>query len=52
MPPFFGVPVHIILHAVSSFVVVLCLTVININYERSPKTEQFINAKISGNALK
>jgi len=24
----------------------------NINYQRSPKTEQFISAKISGNALK
>jgi len=24
----------------------------NINYQRSPKTEQFITAKISGNALK
>jgi len=24
----------------------------NINYQRSPKTEQFMTAKISGNALK
>jgi len=24
----------------------------NINYQRSPETEQFITAKISGNALK
>ena len=29
-----------------------CLTVMNINYQRSPETEQFITAKISGNALK
>jgi len=24
----------------------------NINYQRSPKTEQFMTAKVSGNALK
>ena len=29
-----------------------CVTVININYQRSPNTEQFITAKIAGNALK
>jgi len=29
-----------------------CITVMNIHYQRSPKTEQFITAKISGNALK
>ena len=29
-----------------------CVTVINIYYKRSPKTEQFITAKISDNALK
>jgi len=29
-----------------------CVTVININYQRSLNTEQFITAKISGNALK
>jgi len=28
------------------------VTVANINYQRYPKTEQFITAKISGNALK
>jgi len=29
-----------------------CVTVMNINQQRSPKTEQFTTAKISGNALK
>jgi len=29
-----------------------CVTVMNINYQRSPETEQFITAKISSNALK
>ena len=29
-----------------------CVTVMNISQQRSPKTEQFITAKISGNALK
>jgi len=29
-----------------------CVTVMNINYQRSPETEQFITAKISGNTLK
>jgi len=29
-----------------------CVTVMNINYLRSPKTEQFIPTKISSNALK
>jgi len=29
-----------------------CVTAMNINYQRSPKTEQFITAKISGNVLK
>jgi len=29
-----------------------CVTVMNINYQRSPETEQFMTAKISGNALK
>ena len=52
MPLFFGVPVHIILHALSVLVVALCVTAMNINYQRSPNTEQFITAKISGNALK
>jgi len=48
---FFGVPVHIILHALS-VLVVLCVAAMNINYQRSPKTDQFTTAKISGNALK
>jgi len=49
-----GVPVPIILHALSLLVVVgyKCVTVMNINYQRSPKTEQFTTAKVSGNALK
>jgi len=29
-----------------------CVTAMNINDQRSPKTEQFMTAKISGNALK
>jgi len=29
-----------------------CVTIININYQRSPETEQSITEKISGNALK
>ena len=29
-----------------------CVTAMNINYQRSPKTEQFMTAKIYGNALK
>jgi len=29
-----------------------CATAMNVNYQRSPKTEQFMTAKISGNALK
>jgi len=29
-----------------------CVTVMNINYQRSPKTEQFMTAKVSGNASK
>ena len=29
-----------------------CVTAMNINYQRYPKTEQFMTAKISGNALK
>jgi len=29
-----------------------CVTVINIHYQRFPETDQFITAKISGNALK
>jgi len=53
MPQFSGVPVHIILHALSLFVVVLYgHTVTDINYERSPTTEQFTATKMSDNALK
>jgi len=52
MPPFSGVLVHIILHALSLLVVVTCVAVMNINYQRSPKTKQFTTAKMSGNALK
>ena len=29
-----------------------CVTAMNINYQRSPKTEQFTTAKVSGNARK
>ena len=29
-----------------------CVTAMNMNCQRSPKTEQFVTAKISGNALK
>jgi len=55
---------HIFLHPLSLLVVAQCVTVMNINnYQRSrlgdrgktalnAKTEQFITAKISGNALK
>ena len=56
---------HIILHTLSFLVVVQCVTVMNINYyqrsnlgDRSKTqhskttTEQFITAKVSGNALK
>jgi len=54
---------RIILHALSSLVVVQCVTVKNINYQRSKlgdrsktafnaNTEQFITAKISSNTLK
>jgi len=55
---------HNILNALSLLVVLQCVTVMNLNYERSQgrkseqntalnaKTEQFITAKISGNALK
>ena len=50
MPPPSGVPVHIDLHALS------LLVVVGYNehklYQRYPKTEPFITAKISGNALK
>jgi len=52
MPPLPGVPVHIILHAFSLLVVALCVTVMNTNYQRSPKTEQIVTAEKSGNALK
>jgi len=51
MPPFSGVPAHIILHALSLLVVV-SYTVMNMNCQGSPKTAQFITAKISGNVLK
>ena len=46
MPSFSGVPVQSILHALK------CVTEMKINYQRPPKTEQFMTAKISGNALK
>jgi len=31
---------------------VACVAVMNINYQRYPKTEQFVTAKMCGNALK
>jgi len=52
IPPFPGVPVHIIPHALSTRCGLQCVTVININFQRFPETEQFITAKISGNPLK
>jgi len=52
IPPFSGVPVHIILNTLFIRCSKLqCATAMNINYQRSPKTEQFRTAKISGNAL-
>jgi len=53
MPPSSGVPVPMILHAHFTRCCRLqFVTVININYQRYPKTEQSITTKISGNALK
>jgi len=53
MPPSSVVPVHIILHALFTRCCKLqFVTVMNINYQRYPKTEQFITPKISDNALK
>ena len=53
MPPFSGASVHIILHALSTRCCSMqCVTAMNINYQRSHKTEQLIPANISGNALK
>jgi len=51
---------HILLHALSLLVLVQCITVMNINYMAfqvqntglNARTEQFITAKISCNALK
>jgi len=39
MPPFSGIPVHIILQSLYSFFRLQCVTVMNINYLRSRKTE-------------
>ena len=53
MPPFSCASVHIILHALSTRCCSMqCVSAMNINYQRSHKTEQFMTAKISGNALK
>jgi len=54
---------HIVQHALSLLVVAQCVTAMNIKHQRSTletgvkqalnsKTEQFITAKISSNALK
>jgi len=45
MLPFSDVLVHYTLHALPLLVVLLCVTEMNINYQRSPKTKQFITAK-------
>ena len=52
MPPFSRVPVHYSTHTLFICCRLQCVIVINVNYQRSPETEQFITAKISGNALK
>jgi len=52
IPPFSGVPGHIIPHALFSPVAVSCNVSLQWTYQRSPKTEQFTTAKVSGNALK
>ena len=53
MPPFSGIPVHIILLPLFTRCCRLqCVTAMNLNYQRSPETEQFITATISGNVLK
>jgi len=52
MPPFSCVPVHIILHALFLPVAVSYNVSLQWTYQRSPKTEQFMTAKVSGNALK
>ena len=52
MPPSSGVPVHIILHLFTSCCRLQFVTVMNMNYQQHPMTEQFVTAKIPGNAIK